>query len=394
MVSLTITAIIAAACLLILRHVLNRSAPATAAVPGMSAKAAPPRSVDRASRPRRVERAEEKEEEGGWPPGFRDSLRAGIERVLSGGGTPADGRNPMPRMGYDYSADRINATLSSVGDMSNIHALQQLSRLLGDSAIGMGEISKIVMTDPVMAGRVLNAANSAYYRMLGKVDSVSHALMILGIVHTRSVLLHDGLMKALNLCDSRRKEALAGFWRHATLTATCASHLQGLFRGRHGGNAYTLGLLHDVGKYVILAIRGEDGKVDRWLDSGKTGREGLLEEDELFGINHAVISAGVLERWGLPVSVLRSVEYHHHPEMLEFGIADLDPEGQRQLVILYLADQIARWIDGGPGVAPKVDPIHESYHFLIDRERLWELLNDRKFVESVALAKALTAPAA
>ncbi|HOF73516.1 MAG TPA: hypothetical protein PK750_05850, partial [Syntrophales bacterium] len=77
MVSLTITAIIAAACLLILRHVLNRSAPATAAVPGMSAKAAPPRSVDRASRPRRVERAEEKEEEGGWPPGFRDSLRAG-----------------------------------------------------------------------------------------------------------------------------------------------------------------------------------------------------------------------------------------------------------------------------------------------------------------------------
>ena len=145
---------------------------------------------------------------------------------------------------------------------------------------------------------------------------------------------------------------------------------------------------------MILAIRGEDEKIDRWLESGKTGREGLVQEDELFGINHTVLSTSVLEKWGLPVSMLKSVEYHHHPEMLEFGIADLDPEEQRQLVVLYLADQIARLIDGEPGTAPAVDPIHESYLFLIDRERLWDLLNDRKFIESIAMAKAMTAPVA
>jgi putative nucleotidyltransferase with HDIG domain len=298
-------------------------------------------------------------------------------------------------MSYDYSVDRINATLSSVGNMSsNIHALQQLSRLMGDSAIGMAEISKVVMTDPVMAGRVLNAANSAYYRMLGKVDSISHALMILGIVHTRSVLLHDGLMKALKLNDAKRKDVLAAFWRHATLTATCAAHLQRLFNGMHSGNAYTAGLLHDVGKYVILAIRGEEGKLDEWLEQGKSGHEGLLQEDELFGINHAVLSANVLEKWGLPASMLKSVDYHHHPEMLEYGIADLTPEEQRQMIILYLADQVATLIDGDPNNPPAVKPIHESYLFLIDRERLWEILSSKKFMEAISMAKAITAPVA
>ena len=143
------------------------------------------------------------------------------------------------------------AVLHHIDHLKNFRTTYQLYKALDDPNMNMSKLSKIIVTDPILTGKILKIANSAYFGMQQKVYSIGHALMIIGLLNIKTVLCQDGLLRLLKAKNSTESFMIDSLWEHATLTSVCASHIQSLFDGLDKGTLFTLGLLHDVGKFVM-----------------------------------------------------------------------------------------------------------------------------------------------
>ncbi len=112
------------------------------------------------------------------------------------------------------------------------------------------------------------------------------------------------------------------FLRHSSVTADSAQHLVRILQQEKASAAYLGGLFHDIGT-ALLAISMPAMYDDIQGVSRLTHREVHNIEHEIFGFDHAGLSAMVLRQWNLPASLCDSVQFHHAP-------ADA-PEDARQL---------------------------------------------------------------
>jgi putative nucleotidyltransferase with HDIG domain len=121
----------------------------------------------------------------------------------------------------------------------------------------------------------------------------------------------------LSLSDMQR-EAI----RVATVARDLASPIE-------QDDAFASGLLHDIG-YLVLALRPQH-QFGRFIERVRAGESPLDVERDLFGVTHAEVGAHLLAIWGLPSTVVDSVQYHHDP-----GSA---PEASRRVTsIVHVAD--------------------------------------------------------
>ena len=74
-----------------------------------------------------------------------------------------------------------------------------LCRALDDPDSSMSNLAKIIVTDPILSGKLLKIANSAYFGLQQKVNSIGQALMIIGLTNIKNLLYQEGLLKTLDL---------------------------------------------------------------------------------------------------------------------------------------------------------------------------------------------------
>ena len=85
--------------------------------------------------------------------------------------------------------------------------------------------------------------------------------------------------------------------------------------------AFTAGILHDVGK-LILADNPTTNYLQVIADAAREGRSLIEAEQAAFKATHAEVGAYLLDLWGLPSPLVEAVAYHHQPARaseLEFG---------------------------------------------------------------------------
>jgi HD-like signal output (HDOD) protein len=109
--------------------------------------------------------------------------------------------------------------------------------------------------------------------------------------------------------------ALGAVWDHSMQTPVCykiiASHER--LDGRMPGESFVAGMLHGTGKLVIASNNPEKYQ-DAIQKSDKIGI--AAAEEEVFGVNHADIGGHLFALWGLPISVVDAIEFHHEPSTI------------------------------------------------------------------------------
>jgi HD-like signal output (HDOD) protein len=181
---------------------------------------------------------------------------------------------------------------------------------------------------------------------------------------------------------------MKALWQHVNYTSIFASYFQYLFGSLNMGNLFTLGLLHDIGKFIMIRLAPLAAN-DADLPGGYSPLWTPEEEEERYGISHPLVGRLALEHWGLSNLLVETVALHHAPVHIPPHELGLDREALQYLLVLFLADQAAHLFADGEAAEDQLDRLHPAYHALIDRNRLLHLIQDKVLLSQLREAEAI-----
>jgi HD-like signal output (HDOD) protein len=211
--------------------------------------------------------------------------------------------------------------------------MNKLMSTLADEDVSFGEVATVIEQDTVLAGNVLKVVNSAAYGRRGTVNSVRHAVSMLGLARVRNTAMTISVGQMWGRLDLHPQWSPKQFHMHSMAAATIADLLALELKVNYPEGAFTAGLLSGVGLLLMAtALRNEYTQLGRCYELAAVSSGGSLEacETALFGFPHYELSADVLEHWGLPEAISGAVRRAGQA-------ADSDVTQLNQLVHLSIA---------------------------------------------------------
>jgi HD-like signal output (HDOD) protein len=197
-----------------------------------------------------------------------------------------------------------------------------LNRLLASLAkedVSFVKLGDLIEKDAVVAGNLLHLVNSALYARRGSINSVRHALSLLGINKLRNAVLGMSITRMWNQVKAPPSWSMARFNMHSAAAAILSDLLAQKLTVDYAEGAFVAGLLHDVGRLLIaLGLSDEYGRIIQMHES--EGRSLISCERAVLGFSHPDLSAEALGVWNLPELIQNAVRHHHSP--------DSDPVGR------------------------------------------------------------------
>ncbi|MEZ6036620.1 MAG: HDOD domain-containing protein [Planctomycetota bacterium] len=270
------------------------------------------------------------------------------------------------------SSTNILSLVNSTIDLPTMpEVLVRLNEVLANPDTSAGDVAKVIATDPAVSANILRIVNSAYYGLQVRVSSVSLAISVMGFNMTKKVALKAAVFSAFG----KRREKIqhfdpSAFWRHAVYAGVAARALASgspVFEDMHPEDAYVAGLLHDIGKILLM-----EKMAPRYLamlrKSVQSGHPEFEQEMEDFGFTHADVGSVLAIKWSLPEDLAIAIRYHHAPSR--------DPFHRSLSSLIHLADQLA-WNAQVPStIGTRVGPMEHGVYDAIglSPEQVEELL--------------------
>ena len=242
--------------------------------------------------------------------------RAGLTHISDGAdaATLAASLNRAARL-REWMADpaikKLLPLIRKLPIASKLHA--DITRELESASGSTVAVAALVSEDPVIAAKILQLVNSAYFGLPHEITDMAEAVMVLGTERLRSLILLAGAFSQYEgaLCPGFSSQAI---WSHSLKTGTIARAiaLAQTRDSRIAEAAFTAGLVHDLGKLVLAA--NQPALYEAVLRLHQSGRMTFREAElQVLGITHAELGACLLAGWGLPLCILEAVAWHHQP---------------------------------------------------------------------------------
>ncbi|MBC2607401.1 HDOD domain-containing protein [Pelagicoccus albus] len=206
---------------------------------------------------------------------------------------------------------------SIVRDTKQLHVntqpMQELLRTAEDPECELEDLARIVSQHPTAVATILQVVNTAFYGTLGDVDTIEEALQILGMDFVRNLAITELAKKQLRLSPGLHELANA-ILQHSIETSQYGLRMKSMVKNvRLIQQLSSIALLHDLGKLVLLASKGND-YADLMGQSVDSNTPCWMLERENYGCDHAAVGGFLFAMWGLPEVIVRSVTWHHQPE--------------------------------------------------------------------------------
>jgi len=220
-----------------------------------------------------------------------------------------------------------------IGRLKTVPSLPALyvavTEALRSSDGSIAEIGSLIARDMGMSAKVLQLVNSAFFGLSSRVSSPQQAAILIGIENLKALVLSVQVFSDLGGHLTRE---LGFLWNHSMTTASFAKAITRVELSSRGvmEDAFTAGLLHDVGRLVLASAFGAEYQ----LVLKRAAEPGALLaqcEADAFGCTHNGVGAYLLGLWGLTDSVVEAVAWHHQP-------AHAQPASFSALIAVHAAD--------------------------------------------------------
>ena len=225
----------------------------------------------------------------------------------------------------------------------------RLTKVINQRISSAKDIGKIVSDDPGLTARLLRVVNSAYFGFPQKIETVSHAVTIIGTQQLVDLALATSVIKVFKKIPQDIVD-MESFWKHSLACGVFARVLAGQRRETNVERYFVAGLLHDIGEVIILTKNSEQAR--QALDRCKKSGELLHEvEEKIMGYNHAEVGFALLKTWNLSSGLQEAVGYHHHPQ--QATKSPLEAASVHVAEIMAIALQLG---SSGEDLVPPLDP--------------------------------------
>jgi HD-like signal output (HDOD) protein len=248
--------------------------------------------------------------------------------------------------------DRVKTLVAGMKTVPSLPALYfQILEQLRSPESTLDKVGETIAQDPAMTAKMLQLVNSAFFGLRRQMNNATEAVGQLGLETVKSLVLAIHVFSEL---DSRpgTKLQVEGIYHHSLATAGAArriAQLEGADR-RILEECFTAGLLHDIGRLVLVANAPEQYK--EALARAQAESIPLTEaERAVFGVSHAEVGGYLLGLWGLPVPIAEAAVFHHCPA-----------PGLTKRFTSLTAVHVANVLKQGPGQPGAVSPqLDEKY---------------------------------
>lgn len=213
--------------------------------------------------------------------------------------------------------EKVDLIIRKVKDIPSLpEIVTRVMELVSNPSSSAAELSMVIAHDPGLTSRVLRLVNSAYYGFPKQISSVQQAIMILGFTTMRGLVLSTSIFKIFTPKESSSGKTLdyREFWKHSLSTALCARVVAQAVGITDVGDAFSCGILHDIGKVVLDQYSHSDYvEVFGSLKKSYTSKQLIYAEENIIGVNHADIGYRLADQWNLPLNLSESIRCHHKP---------------------------------------------------------------------------------
>ncbi len=226
--------------------------------------------------------------------------------------------------------------------------LARILQLADAETVSGKELIAVIEHDQALTGKMLRLANSAFFGQSRRVATIPRAIVLLGFSTVRNLALGVKVWDTLGAGIARNR--LDELWMHAVAVGVSTKALTAKLRAGDPDEAFTAGVLHDVGR-LILAMKFRE---EYWRIAGSASEAEAVDRKEAMGlgVDHAEVGGWVLEAWSLPPTIVEAVRSHHASDARP-GVPGL----------LAVADRLVAWTDLATGV------MQEEATALLDRNR-------------------------
>lgn len=228
--------------------------------------------------------------------------------------------------------------------------------LVNDPNSDIRQIGSVISQDPDLTARLLKLVNSSYYGFTKPIDTVSRAILMVGLRELQHMVWASSAVETFNNLPPADAN-MASFWRHSIFTAVSARILARECHVLHPERLFVSGLLHDIGRLLIFH-KLPDIAIEIIKIQKETPERHLSDiEKELLGFDHAELGKVLCESWQLPDSLADAIGNHHEPSFTG--------EYQLESALLHVANLMAHALELGE---------EDSFEAMAD-PRAWEMLN-------------------
>jgi len=232
----------------------------------------------------------------------------------------------------------------------------QFQEAMSDENVSFSEIGDIIIYDSGLSARLLRIVNSAFYGFPQKIETISHAIGVIGTRELSDLMLSTIVVdKFKSIPESMIN--MESFWQHSVACGLIARELASQKENLDPEKFFTAGMLHDIGQ-VILCMKLPQLSM-RILLSLQSRQEPLQElEHEELGFDHAELGGKLLNKWNLSPFHVETTTFHHEPAKA--------PNYSMETSIIYLADILANTMKLGCSGESKIPAILD--------ENVWEII--------------------
>ncbi len=203
------------------------------------------------------------------------------------------------------------------------------------------DLNRVIALDPVLTGQVLKLINSAYYSLPNQINSLTRAIIMLGINTVKNLALSTAVLGSMGREDSFRSLSMDAFWTHSLCVGVMAKALAGLkgIPGMMQEEFFVAGLLHDLGKIPLNNCFAEEYRQSLELSTLEQGPLSRAEE-MMLGFDHSRAGKMIADKWQLNLGLTEMLRFHHVPEKAS-------ADNQQLIAVVALANTYANLFDVG-----------------------------------------------
>ncbi len=174
------------------------------------------------------------------------------------------------------------------------------------------DLARLVEADAAIAADLLRIANSAFYTGGAPAAKLPQALMRLGMLQCKNLIVSIGMKSLLWKMAQAERRQCELLWQHGHVTGSLCRRLNRSFRLGFEGEEFSAGLLHDLGR-VLLLLADPDCFARAGAMSFDEGPDLLERERAAIGIDHSALGGWFGEHSRLPEALVQAMRLHHEP---------------------------------------------------------------------------------